>query len=185
MKRILCALLVLVLIVMGVTACGEQPHPPETDLQTEAPETEASLPDGYKKYDNGSVSFAYPSDWIEQDGSTVILVNASGVGNNITVVYEAKNDFYKTMDASDFEAQVQPVFEQMGMVISNVSVEQTENQSGLAITKISFLNTVSGAQMQQTLFVVAAGDRTYTITVTETTPDAPLIETVFNSLKVH
>ena len=94
MKRILCALLVLVLIVMGVTACGEQSTPPETDQQTEAPETEASLPDGYTKYDNGAVSFAYPADWIEQDGSTVILVNASGVGNNITVVYEAKNDFF-------------------------------------------------------------------------------------------
>lgn len=169
MKRLFCSILALLLICLAITACGGTKGTP--------------IPDGYQLYDNGAIAFAYPGDWTITDGSTVILVNPSGVGNNITVVYEAKNDFYKTMGVSDFETQLQPVFEQMGMVISNVSVEQTENQSGLAITKISYSNTVSGVQMQQTMYIITAGDKTYTVTVTETTPDAELVENVFNTLK--
>lgn len=185
MKRILCTLLVLIVICVGTNACGNETAPPETDLPETDQETEVPTPDGYAIYNNGSIAFAYPQDWTITDGSTVILVNPSGIGNNITVVYEAKNDFYKTMGVSDFETQMQPLFEQMGMAISNPSVEQTQNQSGIAITKITFSNTVSGVQMRQTMYISTVGDKTYTVTVTETTPDAVLVETVFNTLKAN
>lgn len=185
MKRILCTLLILILICIGATACGSESNPPETDLPETDQETEAPTPEGYTIYDNGAIAFAYPEDWTITDGSAVILVNPSGVGNNITVAYEAKNDFYGSMSVSDFETHMKPLFEQMGMVISNPSVEQTKNKNGLAITKISFSNTVSGVQMKQTMYISTSGDRTYTVTVTETTPDAVLVETVFNTLKAN
>lgn len=177
MKRYLCLVLALLMILLSfsLTACKD------TDKNDDK-ETEASIPEGYKLYENEVLSFAYPEDWTLQDGSTVMLVNPTGTGNNITVVYEAKTDMYETMSLSDFNKQLKPMFEAMGVRVSGTTVDQVTNPNDLDITKITMSSTVSNVTMKQNLFIITVGERTYTITVTEATSDANLPKNVFNTL---
>ena len=152
----------------------------DTDDKNEKP----TIPDGYKLYDNGSISFAYPDDWSMTDGSTVILINPEGYGNNITVVYEAKNTIYDDMTVEDFNELLKPSFEAMGFSVSNPEVSIIKNKAGVTVTKMTYTATVDGISMQQTIFVTTANNRSYSITVTETWNDDELVETVFNTLNV-
>ena len=43
---------------------------------------------------------------------------------------------------------------------------------------------MNGVTMKQSLFIVTVGSKTYTVTVTETTPDTTLVNNVFNTLAV-
>lgn len=146
-----------------------------------------AMPDGYKEYNNGDISFAYPADWNLTDGSTVILVNPSGVGNNITVVYEAKNTVYETISVEEFEAQMKPAYQSMGMTIKGTTIEQVKNDCGTKMTKISLTTTAANVSvtMQQTMYITHVGSKTYTVTVTETTTDAALVQNVFNTLYIE
>lgn len=143
---------------------------------------EPTIPEGYKLYDNGDISFAYPDDWNRTDGSTVMLMNPTGAGNNITVVYEAKTDMYEKMSVTEFNAQMKPAFEAMGMTITNVAINHSENGNGLDITKISLNNSYANVNMKQTMYIMTVGQRTYTVTVTEATSDAALVKNVFDTL---
>ncbi len=169
MKRIFAISLAMLLLCgcMLFAACGKTP-----------------IPQGYQLYDNGAISFAYPNTWTKKGVGAVILVNETGVGNNITVVYEPKTDFYATMDEASFNEQMRPSIEAMGMTVTSVSVEQTKNANGVKITKIAYTSEYEAVQMKQTLFITEVGDQTYSVTVTEATPDAVLVENVFNTLDV-
>lgn len=74
------------------------------------------------------------------------------------------------------------MLEQLGHSVSNVKIEQTENENDLKITQITFTNEFNGVTMTQTLFVQAVGDKNYVVTVTVSTPDEELVETVFETL---
>ena len=113
-----------------------------------------------------------------------MLMNPAGVGNNITVVYEAKTTMYEEMTLTDFNTQFKPVYEAMGMTISSPSINQLKNENGLKITKIKMTTTVASVTMTQTMYVTTVGDRTYSITVTETTSDADLVKNVFDTLSI-
>lgn len=173
MKRYLSLVLAALMLVacLSLTAC---------DLLSKKP----AIPEGYKEYNNGEISFAYPDDWKMTDGSTVILVNSTGVGNNITVVYEAKNTVYDTITVEEFEAQMKPAYQAMGMSIKDTAIEQTKNECGTQMTKISLTTTSAAAKvtMTQTMYITHVGDRTYTVTVTEVSNDDALVDTVFNTL---
>lgn len=148
---------------------------------------EAVIPDGYQVYSNDDISFAYPEGWTKNDGSTVMLVNEAGVGNNITVVYEAKNDFYSTMDVEDFNTSMKPALETVGATITDTVVTQTKNDLSVSITKVSYNATAAnGVSMAQTMYITTVGNRTYVITVTVTDSDsaANLVENVFDTLNV-
>ena len=154
----------------------------ETDAATEA-ETQSTVtaPAGYTLFENDALSFAYPKGWAKQDGSVVILQDAV-TGNNITVVSESKNAFYDTMTIQDFEAQMKPVYEAMGMTVENVKLERKENAQGLKVLMISYDNTTQGMSMKQTQYVTTIGAYSYTVTVTEVAADAELAQTVFDTL---
>ena len=154
----------------------------ETDAATEA-ETQSTVtaPVGYTLFENDALSFAYPKGWAKQDGSVVILQDAV-TGNNITVVSESKNAFYDTMTIQDFEAQMKPVYEAMGMTVENVKLERKENAQGLKVLMISYDNTTQGMSMKQTQYVTTIGAYSYTVTVTEVAADAELAKTVFDTL---
>ncbi len=173
MKRIaslLTAGIMLLCCILAFSAC-------------ETPK-EAVIPEGYQVYSNDDISFAYPEEWTKTDGSTVILMNESGVGNNITVVYEAKSSFYSTMDVEDFNTSMKPSLEAVGMTVTNVVVTQTENDLDVSITKISYNASMNGVSMSQTIFITTAGSRTYSVTVTETTSASELVKNVFETLSV-
>ncbi len=169
MKKILCIALATLLVLgsmLALAACGAK-----------APE----IPEGYQVYEYDALSFAYPEDWNKTDGSTAILTNPTGVGNNITVVYEAKTDLFETMTVESFNELFKPTFEAMGMSVSNVTINQ-KTSNGLDVTEINYTATMVGMTMEQTLFVVTIGDRTYTVTVTEATQDDTLVSNVFKTL---
>lgn len=149
------------------------------------PDKEYVIPAGYKEYNNGDISFAYPDEWVIQDGSVVIIVNESGVGNNITISYETLSDLYVNMTADEFEELVAPTYEAMGASITGITVKQVENEVGIAITKIAYYMTLNGVNMEQTMFVFPAGSRNYVVTVTEAEPDPDLVDTVFESIRVE
>ena len=198
MKKLLASLLAL-LLILSLCACtkNEDNQSEDTSASTsETTETSATadttskteqqkpvIPAEYQLYDNGAISFYYPSAWNVTDGSITILSDLT-TGNNITVVFEAKNDYYATMNTESFNTEMKPMLESMGMSISEASVKQTQNETGLSMTVIAYTSIYLGAEMTQTQYIVNVDDLTYSVTVTEMVPDAVLVETVFNTLNI-
>lgn len=168
MKKLMCAALALTLILgalLSFAACKEK------------------LPDGYKLYKNDDISFAYPESWNVNGGSTVILVNETGMGNNVTIAYDNASDIYKTLDVKTFNELIAPQLIAMGMEVSGVAVSHVENGNGVDMTKVTYDVSAYGTTMGQTIFALESNSKTYIITVTEVTPDAELVATVFDTLK--
>ena len=198
MKKIMCILLASVLLLSSLfvfASCeaedtgddeeeneneNKEDNKEDNENNKEDENKEPTLPEGYTLYDNGEICFAYPAAWVINDSSVVILTSESG--NNITVAYESKSDFYKNMTADEFMSVLGPQFEAMGQSVSNVKVEQLTNDLGTAVTKISLNNTYMEIAMVQTMYVIAAGVRNYVVTVTEVTSDSTLVNTVFETL---
>ncbi len=174
MKKLLSLTMTVIMVCMAVFAfasCGKDATP---------------IPEGYVKYDNGDIYFGYPEDWRKSSGSVVTLTNSSGTGNNITVVNEEKTEEQKSYDLDFFNENMKPAYELMGMKISNAAVEQTTNENGIEITKITYTVTVksNGTKMDQTQFIANGSDYTYIITVTEVTQDDILVSNVFETLNL-
>ena len=190
MKKILSLILALLMMVsaMFTFASCESSDADDNDEKEDVDDKkddnskkEPTVPEGYKMYDNGDIRFAYPEEWKVDDGSVAVISSKNG-GNNITVAYENKTDFYDDLTADEFMSTMGPQFSAFGQNISNVKVAHPTNESGVKLTKISFNNTVSGVKMNQTMYVIASGSRNYIVTVTEVTTDAELVNTVFNTL---
>ncbi|MBR3963779.1 MAG: hypothetical protein IKJ80_00030 [Clostridia bacterium] len=189
MKKILVALLTLALafsMAFTLASCNDGDSNNGGEATTTAPveETTVPTPNGYTLYNNGKISFAYPSTWTKQAGSVDMLINESGAGNNITVSYEQHSDIYTKMDVASFNTVLKPTFAAMGMTTSNVSVSQITNKNKVDMTKISYSASMNGVDMKQTMYVVAAGGFNYIVTVTETTADATLVNNVLDTLYV-
>ena len=199
MKRIVCMLLALLLMIGCIcTLASCVKEDPKTDDNTEDPKTEDPttednkdednkedekngeivIPEGYTLYNDGKISFAYPKTWTKQDGSVTIIQSTNG--NNISVAYEAKSDVYVNMTLETYNATLKPLYEAMGMTVSNVKIEKKET-NGQQIVIISQKTTVNGMTMQQTQYIMAAGDLNYTVTVTEVVTDTELREIVFET----
>lgn len=180
MKRFFCLVLTLLLALCVLCSCGA---PAGGTTETSATTVPAPvIPDGYTKYNNGDMSFAYPSDWMKTDGSVTILSDKTD-GNNITVAYEAKTDAYDKFTVADFNSMMKPAYEAMGMSVSNVKIEH-KTVNGEKINVISFTNVAAGRTMTQTQYIFGAGARTYIVTVTEFTRDATLVKTVLDTIKI-
>ena len=115
------------------------------------------------------------------EGSVTIFSGTKN-GNNMTLAYQAKTDYYEKLTIQIFNSEMKPMYENMGMSISNASVSQTSNDNGLKITKISFNNTMSRNTMKQTMYLTNVGNKTYFVTVTEGVSDPALVTNIFNSL---
>ena len=141
------------------------------------------IPEGYTVYNDGHISFAYPDDWVKTDGEVVVIKKLGGAGNNITVVYENKTDMYEKLTLAGFNAQMKPAYEAAGMTISDAKVEH-KTVGGEKIAVISYSAIMSGQALKQTAYAVTSGARTYSITVTEFSPDAELVKNIFDTLRV-
>jgi hypothetical protein len=184
MKRFFCLALTLLVSLCILCSCGA-PAAGTTGTSATTVATTVPvpvIPEGYTKYSNGDMSFAYPSDWVKTDGSIVILSDKTN-SNNITVAYEAKTDMYDTFTVADFNSMIKPAYEAMGMSVSNVKIEH-KTVNGEKINVFSFTNVTSGRTMTQTQYIFNAGTRTYVVTVTETTRDTTLVKTVIDTIKI-
>lgn len=185
MKKILSLVLALLMMVSAMFAFAscESPDVDDKDEKEENKEEnkEPTVPDGYKMYDNGDIRFAYPEEWMVSDGSVVVISSENG-GNNITVAYESKSDFYDDLTADEFMSTMGPQFSALGQNISNVKVAHPTNEVGVKLTKISLNNTVSGVNMKQTMYVISSGNLNYIVTVTEVQANTKLVNTVFDTL---
>ena len=139
------------------------------------------IPTGYQLYSDGTIAFAYPKNWSKTDGSTVILQN-TGNGNNITVVYEAKTDYYEALTKTKFQNELKPALESIGMSISDETVTQTENDNGMKITEIAYLAVSQGRTLKQPLLITTVGQYTYTVTLTEMQTDDTVNQILFDTL---
>lgn len=175
MKRLLCTLLTLAMLLTGVLALCSCNN-------ADGGKKEAVIPEGCTKFDNGDISFAYPDSWKKNEGSITQLINESGVGNNITVVYEAKTDLYEKSSEDELKQLMTQGMASVGMSVSNFKVTKTQNDFTPQIIKISMNTTAGSVSMTQTQFVVTVGERTYTVTVSETSADQQLVDNVFNTL---
>jgi hypothetical protein len=194
MKKILCALLALLLLVGSTftfASCNTPNEQKPNDTQQSENEDDNKqekgedqkdivIPEGYRLYNDGTISFAYPENWTKQDGSLVILTGTNG--NNITVVYEAKTDAYENLTMETFNSVYKPAYEAMGLTVSNVKIQKTTT-NGLNIVQITQNTKNATASMKQTQYFVTLGDKTYTVTVTEVVSDAKLVSTVLETLK--
>lgn len=203
MKKITCTLLALVLLLSCIfllAACGEEQteqssvseqaessvqaesseQVESSELQESSEESKYELPDGYQLYDNGYISFAYPSDWTITDGVTVILMGTQST-NNITVAYEAKTDMYENWTHDEYVAFFEEVYASMNAPISNTKIEQIK-KGDMHITVLALDTVVNGIAMTQTAYVVTTSNRTYSVTVTEVVSDPELKTNVFESL---
>ena len=185
MKRKIALILSLIMILATLISCGNGSEDTTATTQTTQTTTTTGIviPTGYAKYNNGNITFAYPKSWGRTDGSVVILKPSGASGNNITVAYENKNTMYDTMTTAIFNRDIKPVYEAMGLAISSASVEH-KNTNGENVTVVSYTAKVQGQSMKQTQFILHCGTRTYTVTVTEVTSDAALVQNVFNTLDV-
>jgi hypothetical protein len=195
MKKILCTLLALMLLVgciFTLVSCDTEKDKKEDNKKDEQAEGDKSeddkieddneifIPEGYELYSNGAISFAYPKGWTKQDAAVVLLIGDNG--NNITVSWEAKSDLYENMTLDTFNTTLKPVYEAMGITVSNVKIEKKET-NGLKVLQISHNTTNNSVSMKQTQYTVAQGDKNYTVTVTEVVSDVELVTTVFNTLQ--
>lgn len=190
MKKLICTLLILTMIFSGLFAlcsCNSEENEKDTDAKiTDATKdnatTKPAIPKGYTTYKNSDISFAYPSDWKKTEGSVTQLINPTGAGNNITVVYEAKNTLYETAKESELKTLFSQSLSASGMSISNFKLSKTKNDNIKNIVKITYSASMNSVTMKQSLFIVTVGSKTYTVTVTETNADATLVNNVFNTL---
>ena len=138
----------------------------ETTAETTAETVEIDIPDGYQLFSDGYIAFVYPETWSKNDGSVTIL--SADNGNNITITYEAKTDYYENMSLTKFNSELKPTYEAMGMSISDISVRHNTNRNDVRTVELSYTVTVNEVSMEQTAFILTSGDRTYSINVTET-----------------
>jgi len=184
MKKFLCTILALVMLlscIMSLSGCflvvrnntSSPEHPSDIAGRPE-------IPAGYQGYTDGTITFAFPKNWDLQDGSTVILRDAT-TGNNITVVSEPKTDMYEKMTLESFNSDLKPLYEAAGLSLSNVKISKTTT-NGLSVVKLSHDTVAYEVNMKQTAYISTIGNKTYTVTVTEVVEDSKLVSTVLDTL---
>jgi len=152
-----------------------------TAVTTVAPGPE--LPAGYKLYTGEVVSFAYPEAWELFDEEGMVMMEDEESGNNINLVSEPKTDMYDKLTLEQFNTEMKPFYEALGMSISDAVVDKKEID-GIKLTLLSYGMSVEGLSMKQTQYMFTVGELTYTITVTEMVSDAAIALNVLNSLSV-
>lgn len=167
-------------------ATTEDSTPASSKASTTAATTTATslaAPAGSKLYSDGIV-FAYPEEWTVTSSGAMTQIVAPNGQSNLVVTWETATNAYDTLSAAEFEAAMQPTYSALGMSMSNVTV-RTETSNGLSVRVFKFNTTViaQSATMTQTLFVVTVGDRTYSVALSENTPDETVTDTILATLR--
>ena len=153
--------------------------------ETEAPATDAPVQEEGSVFTTGAISFEYPKSWDVMDESIyTIITNPRIPGNNITVTIEPKNDYYETVDAEAYKKLLIPTYESMGITVDTVSLDRVENGNGAKFVQIVINGAASGVKIEQTQYIITAGNETYSVAITEINQDDALVKMVFDSISI-
>ena len=158
--------------------------PSEEEPSEDEPSVDESAEEKYTTYANDYVSFAYPGSWTESEENGVVTIISEDSIYNITVVAEPASDTYATMDTDGFVETLQPMFESMGLTITDPWVDQMVNANDEDVTVIGYVAEYSGVEMYQTIMVVTSGDTCQVITLTEVQDGGDLAQNIFDSIEV-
>ena len=193
MKRFF-SMFIAIIVVMGsiviFASCDTTDTNNEDTKTTTAPQTTTVvttvptpvIPDVYKVYKNDDLSFVYPKTWDVDESNDMLLIRDEDTGNNINLITEPKHNLYDNLTLEQFNAEYKPVYEQMGMTVTNASVEHKE-VNGIKVVVVSYSAEMLGVSMKQSQYMLTLGDSTYSLTITEMVSDAALALNVLNSLK--
>ena len=149
-------------------------------------EVPAGLPEGYVEYNNGAISFARPEAWTLVDGAMVQIFDAV-TENAITVSFNPKSDVWASITAEAYATLMNEQLAAVGMSVSNVTVEQLTTANGEAVTKISYIMTMTATgttlNVPTVQLLINAGENDYNITIAEVVAVEGLVDTVFATLK--
>ena len=201
MKKLLITVPALILLIgtlLSTGACGmlfrmneavqDIGNQLESELLEEMENAMTAPPLGYRTFNNGTLSFAYPEGWTATTPASGLtrLSSPSENGANITLSSEPYSDDYKEMTQASFDETLRPHLEENGLTLTNVTIAQRENLIGTPITQIAYDASYGDTQIKQTMFVVAAGLLNYCVSITEMSDDdGALSRIVFDSLAVQ
>ncbi len=170
MKKIISALLMLTLVLAST-------FPLSSCVYFVDPES-PTLPEGYQRYDNGSITFAYPKDW------TFTLMDPEGSGNNIDVQVSFLDEEGFETSPEEFQEKLITLYDNMGMNVTDIVVTKESVNNIDNLLKVTQVTEMLGVTMKQTQFVVMDGKAVNTITVTEVEEDDSLPQMVFETLYI-
>ena len=155
------------------------------------PSPSAVIPEGYAKFEDEYISFAYPSSWsseadselyaLENEELTVAVAKFTDVEKNnfIAAMYTAKTGKYENLTTEAYRA---PMEEALGINFEECSVEQT-SKGATKITKIYYKIDLFGLINLRTFYYLTSGDRTYCVDISETDEHVEgLTDTVYDTL---
>lgn len=196
MKRFLSMLLALAIVLSVASllvACDNDKDDKDEDATEEATTTAVTtvaattgsgLPKGYKLYKNEDISFVYPEAWalLEEDGT--VLIQNSETGDNISLTSEPRTDAYDGIDGMKFAETYSPIYEQLGMGITDIFVKEKET-NGIAVTEILYKVYMfeSTFYMMTTQYIFHVDDLTYTL-ITTVVSDRQFRNKLFTSLEL-
>lgn len=163
----------------------------ESFLDSSTPSPSAVIPEGYAKFEDEYISFAYPSSWsseadselyaLENEELTVAVAKFTDVEKNnfIAAMYTAKTGKYENLTTEAYRA---PMEEALGITFEECSVEQ-KSKGETKITKIYYKIDLFGLINLRTFYYLTSGDRTYCVDISETDePVEGLTDTVYDTL---
>ena len=196
MKKFLSIFLVLVLVLSALSVfagCVDKDDDKDDKKDnkkdnttvvttTEAVTTAPQAPAGYKLYNGDGFYIAYPETWADSGLTSMILFQNASTGSSFNIVSEAKTDVYDNMTVASFNSTYKPIYEQMGMNVSNAKVDY-ETIDGVKVLNLSFDAVMNGVSMKMAQFVFTLGENTYSITVSEVSgADSGVAVKMFESL---
>lgn len=173
MKKILSLFIVLILILstmLVLSSCqgGKLPE----------------APDGYLMYSDNHIYFAYPETLERTDNGNYVQLSPKDGGNNITVAKGAYDSTFDNMSVETFRTYLKPGLTQAGMTITNEKVTHN-TEKGFDIAIVTYDVYAYNVNMEQTLFMLKAGNLVYSITVTSLTDAEAMINTLFETLNLR
>ncbi|MBE6693721.1 MAG: hypothetical protein E7589_03035 [Ruminococcaceae bacterium] len=139
-------------------------------------------------YNDGFVSFKYPSEWEAHFEKYAGGFISYGELVNITVSADTPTGIFETLTKDMYESECVPIYEEMGMSISDVSVKHKINRHDIAVTVIEQTVTVEydgeSMSMEMDMFVVTLENYEITINIMKTVPSAELNDLIYDTLEV-
>ena len=168
---------------------SERPAATPENPDEEAPETNVTMPEGYKAAQNGMIVYAYRSDWTVGSSNTneFATYTQESTGNAMVVSKKSADQLltdYSALTTESFATVLKPSLENLGAKIESATVKQITTKGGLGVTRIDMVNAnvVPNTSVNQTLLVYSNGANATVILITEATPVDGLVDTVIDTM---
>ncbi len=135
-------------------------------------------------YRNDNLSFCYPATLVMTEIGEMVTFMPENAGNNIILNRIPANPLFSTLDEELFNTLLLPTLEAQGLTVSDLTVEQPKTEDGATVSMACFTSTMANTIIHQTIYIVSSGEYQFMLTVSETTEERDLANSVFASLKV-